>query len=77
MYFDIRARQISLYNSIFRAGNFTCEPNLAPKKMDPQNQSACPIKKQLEALLFFLYYLTRTCDEMLNHSSVDPYPQVT
>ena len=53
-YFDIRARKISLYTSTFRACNFTYGPNLAPEKMDPQNQSACPIKKQLEALLFFL-----------------------
>ena len=55
MYFDIRARKISLYTSIFRACNFTYAPNLAPKKMDPQNQSVCPIKKELEALLFFFF----------------------
>ena len=59
MYFDIRARQISLNTSIFRAGNFTCAPNLAPKKMDPQNQIACPIKRQLEALLFFSLLLNK------------------
>ena len=77
-YFDIRAEQISLYTSIFRACNFTWARNWAPKKMDPQSQSACPIKKTTRSIaFFFLYYLTRTCDVTLNHSSVDPYPHVT
>ena len=41
---------------IFRARNVDCAPDRAHKKVGAENQSECPIKTQLEILLFALYY---------------------
>ena len=32
------------------------------QERDAQNQSACPIEKQLEKMVFVFYYLNRTCE---------------
>ena len=76
-YFDIRAGQISLYIPDFLGVQcYLRFQSDAHNKIDPQNQSARPIKRQL-ALQFVLYYLKRTCVVMLNNGLVDPYPHVT